>query len=129
MNAKPPTVTLFPWLRSNLGKHCLAPLTGTDARALLAAVQVIDLYSVHREKDVLGAFGILVLCMQPSTRELAFHAIAHVVEWSDRAPIWRDAGLTLPTDLRRCSFVQRMVQRRLRFAPSSATRGEAGEQP
>lgn len=90
---EPPSKTVFPWLRANLGKNCLAPLTGTDARALRAAVEIIDLYSVDRDLDVIKAFGIIVLRMQPHCRQFAFHAIAHVLDWGDRRSIWIDSGL------------------------------------
>ena len=43
MKQKPKCETLLPWLKANLGKHCLGPLTGTDAKALAAAVQTIEL--------------------------------------------------------------------------------------
>lgn len=93
---KPVAETIFPWLRANLGKNCLGPLTGTDARALRAAVQIIDLYSYHRDKSVLEAFQKVVFCMQPHCQEFAYHAIAHVMDWSDRPLIWRAAELDVP---------------------------------
>jgi len=100
---KPPCETLPTWLKDNLGKHCLAPLTGTDAKALAAAVQLIELYSYERRPSVLEAFALTVLCMQSTTQELAYHAIAHVMDWSDRAPIWLQAGLP-KFNPRRCAF-------------------------
>jgi len=93
MIPKPPSVTLFPWLRANLGPRCLAPLTGTDARALRAAVQIIELYSYDRDASVLEAFAHVVRRMQPKTQELAYHCIAHVMDWSDRSRLWVEAGL------------------------------------
>lgn len=101
---KPVSVTVLPWLKANLGKRCLAPLTGTDARALLAAAQCIELYSVARQPEVLQAFGTIVLCMQEHTRELAYHAIAHVMEWPDRAGVWNQAGLQPIIIPRVCSY-------------------------
>ncbi len=85
--------TVLPWLKSNLGKRCIAPLTGTDARALFAAVHAIDLYAYAPSEELLTAFAILVRNMQPHTRELAFHSIAHILDWSDRDRIWNAAGL------------------------------------
>ena len=41
--------------------------------------------------------------MQPSTQELAYHAIAHVMDWSDRAELWIKAGLP-EFATRQCSF-------------------------
>jgi len=101
---KPVSQTLFPWLKANLGKNCLAPLTGTDYSALAAAVHTIDLYAETRDPSVLEAFAIIVLCMQSSTQELAYHAIAHVMDWSDRSQIWTTAGLSTPIHLRQCLF-------------------------
>lgn len=89
----PKCVTLLPWLRSNLGSHALAPLTGTDSRALAAAVQTIELYSYCPQAGVIKAFGEIVRTMQPGTYQLAYHAIAHVMDWHDRTPIWFEAGL------------------------------------
>jgi hypothetical protein len=100
---KPKCQTLLPWLRANLGKKCLAPLTSQDAKALAAAVQIIDLYGwCDRtcEASVFQAFGNIVRCMQRSTQELAYHAIAHVLDWHDRERIWKAAGLD-PLDGRR----------------------------
>jgi hypothetical protein len=93
MKEKPVAVTLFPWLRENLGKSCLAALTSTDRRALEAAVQIIALLGYDRNPGLVMAFGACVLEMQPSTREFAFHAIAHVLDWNDRGRIWSLAGL------------------------------------
>lgn len=103
MSAKPKCSTLLPWLKANLGKHCLGPLTGTDAKALAAAVQTIELYAYHSEPEILGAFARIVRCMQPSTWELAYHAIAHVMDWTDRSRIWIAAGLPTFTP-RKCEY-------------------------
>jgi hypothetical protein len=90
---QPPAVTIFPWLRANLGPRSLAPLTGTDTRALTAAVQIAELYSYHRVQSVADAFGAVVASMQPHTFHLAYHSIAHVMDWSDRADLWVKAKL------------------------------------
>lgn len=103
MKPKPPCETVYPWLRANLGKNCLAPLTSTDARALSAAVQIVELYAYCHSPEVARAFGDVVRCMQSSTREFAYHAIAHVMDWSDRSKIWSKAGLPAFTP-RRCAF-------------------------
>lgn len=76
--------TVFPWLRANLGKKSLAPLTGTDARALQAAVQIMEHYAYDNSPSVLVAFRLVVLRMQPKCYLFAYHAIAHVMDWSDR---------------------------------------------
>lgn len=94
--------SLRPWLKANLGKQCLAPLTGTDSRALDAAVHIAELYSYHSEQGVLTAFSKVVSCMQSHTQYLAYHAIAHVMDWSDRPKVWRGAGLLFPANIPRC---------------------------
>lgn len=81
------------WLRLNLGPRCLAPLTGTDSRALDAAAHIIAQYANSGDRRAVLAFGHVVMCMQPSTRYLAYHAIAHVMDWPDRARVWALAGL------------------------------------
>lgn len=103
--AEPPCKTLLPWLRANLGKRCLAPLTGTDARALAAAVQIAELWTVADERrPVAAAFGLVVgSSMQASTQYLAYHAIAHVGDWSFRRELWEMAGLP-PIHPRLCAF-------------------------
>lgn len=101
---KPKCESLLDFLRGNLGKRCLAPLTGTDARALAAAVHIVELYACDRNPDILKCFGEVVLRMQRSTRWFAYHAIAHSIEWTDRAPVWSLAGLGEPPDCPRCAF-------------------------
>lgn len=96
MKEKPKSVTVGPWLKANLGKTCLAPLTGTDYRALQAAVQIIELYAYDPDSSLLVAFAQVVGRMQEKTRSLAFHAIAHVMDWSDRWRLWRMAGFEGP---------------------------------
>ncbi len=100
---QPKAVTIFPWLKSNLGPRALAPLTGTDTRALRAAVEIIELYSVDHNPVVIEAFGNVVSQMQRSTMHLAFHGIAHVLDWGDRLNIWVMAGLP-EIDPGKCSF-------------------------
>jgi hypothetical protein len=100
---KPVAQTVMPWLRANLGDRCLAPLTGTDARALMAAVQIIELYSYHDRPEIIQAFGLVVGAMQPHCQEFAYHSIAHVMNWEDRSRIWVAAGLPEFAP-RKCSF-------------------------
>lgn len=92
------------WLQANLGKSCTAPLTGTDARALRAAVEIVELYAQKNSAGVLEAFRLVVLCMQPATRELAYHGIAMVRDWSNRDEMWAEAGLEPLACVRRCEF-------------------------
>ena len=82
---KPVCQTLTTWLRANLGKGALAPLTSTDSLALDAAV--------HLKAGVLQAFAFAVRCMQPKCYRFAYHAIAHVMDWHNRPQIWAKAGL------------------------------------
>jgi len=97
--------SLYPWLRSNLGKRCLAPLTSCDAYALAAAVHLAELWGCTRSHDVEQAFGLVVNQMQPHTRYLAFHAIAHCLDWGHRSELWIEAGLFLKGEnLGQCSF-------------------------
>jgi len=105
MTHKPYCQTVRSWLKNNLGKDCLAPLTGTDARALDAAVHLIDLWSQCRNpsSEILQAFGIVVCQMQRHTQGLAYHAIAHVLDWPDRDDVWSWAGLSeIPRPRTKC---------------------------
>lgn len=101
---KPVSVTLLPWLRANLGKRALAPLTSTDHAALLAAVQVVALYAQTEDDSLPGAFAACVRKMQMSTREFAFHSIAHVMDWPDRGKLWALAGLEPLERRMRCQY-------------------------
>jgi hypothetical protein len=101
---KPACVTVFPWLKNNLGKNCLAPLTNTDWHALRAAVQCIELYSHTCDGDVLDAFARCVSLMQPHCWHLAYHSIAHVMDWGHRPQLWIEAGLPQPERLPLCAF-------------------------
>ena len=90
---KPPAATIFTWLKNN--KIPLGAVTSTDSRALQAAVQVADLWlSCDDRKDVAQAFQKVVLQMQPETRYMAYHSIAHVGDWGHRGELWVMAGLT-----------------------------------
>lgn len=108
---KPHCQTVIPWLKVNLGKKCLAPLTSTDTKALMAAVQIVELYAYDCHRDVLQAFGDVVLRMQPHCRELAYHAIAHVRDWPDRAEMWAAADLPGIDRPRVCAFEPGAVRR------------------
>lgn len=90
---KQPCQAIREFLTGNLGKRCMGGLTGTDWRALTAAVHIIELYTVHRDPAVLQAFGLIVGQMQRSMQELAYHAIAAGLNWEDREPLWAEAGL------------------------------------
>lgn len=93
MKATLPSETIFGWLRANLGNDCLGVMTAFDRSALSAAVQIMDSYTLSRHPSLISAFGAVVRRMQPSAWALAYHAIAHVGNWSDRPRIWAEAGL------------------------------------
>lgn len=113
--SKPVSQTVLPWLRNNLGKDCTSPLTGTDWRALAAATHVVELYSYCPNDQTARAFGDCVRQMQRSTRRLAYHAIAHVMDWSDRPTLWSRAGLESIPEAGRCSYEPGGDQRILRL--------------
>ncbi len=103
MTTPPPAVSVWPWLRANLGPSACGMLTGTDARALEAAVQIVHLWSRGGSDSLLPtAFRACVLEMQPAAREFAYHAIAHIGEWSSRARVWALASLPPLQAVRRC---------------------------
>lgn len=82
---KEPAQTVITWLRANLGRRALAPLTGTDTLALKASVQIAEVAAQTGVAAVGPAWAQIVSLMQPSTRGLAVHAVAHALDWSDRA--------------------------------------------
>lgn len=87
------SLNIIDWLGFNLGTT--APLTGTGHRALKAAVAILELYAYDSDESLLqDAFGAVCRRMQPTTVEYAYHAIAAVLDWNDRAKIWQKAGLT-----------------------------------
>jgi len=92
------------WLWSNLGRAAVAPITGTDAKALFAAAGIVNLWGYSKSRKSAEAFGLVVQEMQPSTRELAYHIIAAETDWSFRAQLWAQAGLPPLPQARVCSF-------------------------
>jgi hypothetical protein len=93
---EPTCASALKWLAANLGgKRALAPLTGTDYRALAAAAHTIELWAVSGNDRVLEGFRVAVLEMQPRTRYFAYHIVAHMCEWSTRARVWSLARLPL----------------------------------
>jgi hypothetical protein len=94
MKPKPLCQSVRTWLRENLGKHALAPLTSADFLALDAAIHIAEMEAYHRgSKPLAEAFGNVVRTMQKSCYRFAYHAIAHVQEWNDRGRLWNAAGL------------------------------------
>lgn len=91
------------WLRENLGREATAAMTGTDIRALVACYHILVLHAYTRSETVLVAYQAVVVEMQPSTRYMAYHLIAMVLDWSDRPVVWTQAGLpAMPATLVRC---------------------------
>lgn len=74
------------WLRAN--GHDLAPLTGTDSKALAAIADAWNLYAYTRSERVLKAISLLIAEMQETTRHLARELIAYAMDWSDRDRLW-----------------------------------------
>lgn len=91
------------WLNENLG-DATAALTGTDTRAINAAHAIIELYGYTESDASLVAFGCVVREMQPGTRWMAYHLIAMVLDWDDRAVVWAKAGLPDFTKPVRCKY-------------------------
>jgi hypothetical protein len=105
--AVPYAKSVFQWLRDNLGRRAMGALTSTDQRALEAAVQVVALWNHADEepsRDLPNAFAACVRCMQASTQEFAFHAVAHVAEWHTRQQMWDLAGLPPLARRMMCAF-------------------------
>lgn len=74
---------------SKLRKGCLAPLTGTDVRALNAFVACLELVCYcDSQEHALGAASMVLHEMQPSTRWIARELIPFVLDWGDRERLW-----------------------------------------
>ena len=81
-------------------------MCGQDWPALKAAVEIMNTYSVcdfNGQEQCIIAFKAMVLSMQPGLRYLAFHSIAHVMDWSTRWKVWRACGFDAPK-CRECKF-------------------------
>ncbi len=104
---KPVCQSVVAFLQGNLGKRCFAPFTSQDSAAFDAAVHLLVLFNRcdgDYEPVVLTAFRNAVACMQPNCRHLAYHAIAHMMDWHARGQVWSRAGLP-PLDRRTiCAF-------------------------
>lgn len=106
---KPYAATIGPWLTANLGKGWSAPLTGQDWPALKAVVEIVNAWTssdYEGREQCVAAFRAMVLTMQPGCRYLAFHAVAHVADWSHRWELWNAAGLdeSLVVGKRGCKY-------------------------
>jgi hypothetical protein len=74
------------WLAANGAD--LAPLTGTDTKALLAIAACWELFAYTRSNRVLDAIRSLLSEMQASTAPLTRDLIARAMDWSDRDRYW-----------------------------------------
>lgn len=100
------TVTsVMKWLRLNIGRAPLAALTGTDTRALGAAIHIIELYVRSGDDDLLDALRVVVLKMQPKCYHIVYHVPAYFQEWETRDRVWVHAGLPIDA-LAPCSVCQ-----------------------
>jgi hypothetical protein len=100
----PLSATVFKWLRTNLDDFYLG---NAECCALRAAVEIIELYAHVRSPALIEAFGTVVKQMHPESQELAYHAIAHSMDWEHRAQIWAAAGLPALPNPRRCKYEPR----------------------
>lgn len=91
---KQPAQSILTWLRANLGPRHLAPLTSTDTAALRAIAQVAQVAAFTRLSDITPSLLPLIKLMQSHTQHLAYHAIAHSLDWSDRDRVWTACGFT-----------------------------------
>lgn len=78
------------WLREN--GHDLAPLTGTDHKALAAIAACWTLYAYSGRTEVLAAIRLLIGEMQRSTAPLARELIAWAMDWDDRERLWPEVA-------------------------------------
>jgi hypothetical protein len=74
------------WLRAN--HYDLAPLTGTDRKALDAIAACWQLYAYERCAWTLDAVALLLVSMQPKNHHFAMHLIPWAMDWNDEGPVW-----------------------------------------
>lgn len=93
------------WLRNS--KYDLAPLTGTDTRALLAIARCWKLYfNADRPELVLQAVAALLRCMQPKCWHFAKALIPWAGDWSHEETVWQrlsDADPSIVRDFFGCA--------------------------
>lgn len=87
--------TLIPWLKGNLGASSLGALTG-------AAAHILECWAYSGDPELLEAFRIVVSKMV--NQEFAYHAVAHLNEWSTRDRVWAEAGLPPLGRVMRCKW-------------------------
>lgn len=89
MSRRPPPERADAPLRWLGARQCdLAPLTGTDTKALLAIAYCWRLYAYTRSPGVLDAIRNLLREMQPKCAPLTRDLIAWAMDWSDREKLW-----------------------------------------
>lgn len=74
------------WLKAN--KHDLAPLTGTDTRALRAIDACWELYATTHSTHAIDAVRELLYLLQAKNHHLARELIARSMDWPDREKLW-----------------------------------------
>lgn len=70
------------WMSANYGDGILAPLTGTDWRAMRALVYAWDLWLYVQSPAAFRAAVDLLRCMQRTTRDLGVSIIPMIGDWS-----------------------------------------------
>jgi hypothetical protein len=83
---------ILKWLKANLGRRAIAPLTSTDTFALVTSVNLSNLIGYQTAPpELFKAYHAIVSQMQEHNRHLAYHAIAMELDWSHRNMIWTAA--------------------------------------
>jgi len=80
------------------GIGALAPLTGTDCRALDAFVECLKLYAYNSSERALMAARLVLFEMQDSTRWIARELIPFVLDWGDRERLWPLVNCDTPAE-------------------------------
>lgn len=114
---KPASQTVLPWLKANLGQRCLAPLTSTDTACLRASVQIAEAMCYTGTGPLAVAWIHVVGEMQEHTRHLAYHAVAHVRDWSHRDECWELTGWPKPVSVCKFDSTQRSTLEVPKTAP------------
>lgn len=89
--SKPCCSNAFAFLKSRLGKGCLAPCTGQDYVALAAWFHLVELWGTadsNGEAAALSALAPLLDGMQRSVWPLAKASIPGVLDWGHEERLW-----------------------------------------
>lgn len=90
-SAPRPCAEIGKWLRVNVGKYCLAPLTGQDHAALFAIAHLLNAYARSDDngrKALAVALAYTASAMQPSVRYLVKRAVPYAMDWSHESEVW-----------------------------------------